>query len=93
MFMLPFKTSHCRLSLYWSFQFCDFKCNTDTNFLEKNFKIESDTITCNYQKVGYLLKCRIYGKTSHINKEKFGTRFKNFKSAHRSHGIKQKVSK
>ena len=69
-------------------QICDFICDTDTFSVKDSgeiFKIQSEILSCNSQKVVYLLKCRICGKAPYIGKakRKFRARFNNYKSAHR----------
>ena len=64
---------------------CAFICDTDTFSTKasgKTFKIQSGILNCKSQKVGYLLKCRIYGKTPYVGKEKakFRARFNNYKA-------------
>ena len=51
-------------------------------------------LNCNYQKVVYLLKCRICGKVYYVGKAKtkFRERFNNYKSAHRSYRKKTDIS-
>ena len=53
-------------------QVCYFICDTDT-FITKacgeTFKIQSGILSCNSQKVIYLLKCRICGEVSYVGKK------------------------
>ena len=71
-------------------QVCDYICDTDT-FTTKSFgetfKIQSGILNCNFQKVVYLLKCRICGEAPYVCKAKttFRARFNSYKSAHRSY--------
>ena len=48
----------------------------------ETFKIQSGTLNCNSQKLGYLFKFKICGEAPYIGKTKakFGLRFKNYKS-------------
>ena len=71
-------------------QVCDFICDTDTfstKACSETFKIQSGVLSCNSQKVVYLLKCRICEETPYVGnaKTKFRARFNNYKNAHRSY--------
>ena len=61
----------------------------------EKFKIQSEILNCNTQKVVYLLKCRIFGEVPYISKAKtkFRARFKTYKSEHRSYRKKRKILK
>ena len=78
-------------------QVYDFICDTDTFSTKacgETFKIQSGILNCNSQKVVYLLKCRICGKTLYVGKTKtkFRARFNNYKSADISYRKNRKVS-
>ena len=51
-----------------------------------NFKIQSDPLNCNSEKVLYLLKCKVCGEAPYVGKAKtkFRYRFNNYKSKHRA---------
>ena len=50
------------------------------------FKIQSEPLNCNSEKVLYLLRCKICDDTPYVGKAKtkFRLRFNNYKSKHRS---------
>ena len=78
-------------------QVCDFICNTDTFSTKacgETFKIQSGILNCNFQKVVYLLKCRICGEAPYVGKAKtkYKARFNKYKCAHRSYRRKRNVS-
>ena len=49
-------------------------------------KIQSGTLSCNSEKVLYLLKCKVRGDAPYVGKAKakFRYRFNNYKSKHRA---------
>ena len=78
----------------WETELCDFICDTDTfttKACDETFKIQSAILNCNSHKVVYCLKC---GEAPYVSKikTKFRAKFNNYKSAHRSHRKKGKVS-
>ena len=78
-------------------QVCHFICNTDaltTKACAETFKIQSEILNSNSQKVVCLLQCRICGEAPSVGKEKkkFKARFNNYKSAQKSYRKKRKVS-
>ena len=70
-------------------QICEL-CNTDTfstKACAKNFKILCGALNYNFQKVVYLLKCRICWEAPYVGKAetKFRARFNDYKSLHMSY--------
>ena len=57
-----------------------------TEVFQENFKIQSGPLTCNSEKVLYLLKCKVSGEVRFVGKAKtkFRYRFKHYKSKHRA---------
>ena len=71
-------------------QICEFICDTDafsTKACAKNFKILIGALNYNFQKVVYLLKCRICAEAPYVGKAKtkFRARFNDYKSLHMSY--------
>ena len=71
-------------------------CNTDTFSTKacgETFRIQSGTLNCN-SLVVYFLKCTICEDAPNVGnaKTKFRARFSNYKSAHRYHTKRRKVS-
>ena len=70
-------------------QVCDFIYgihNFTTKACDETFKIQSEILNGNSQKVAYFFKCKICGEAPYDGKAKtkFRARFNNYKSAHRS---------
>ena len=68
---------------------CDHIITTNTfatKPCEEVFKIQSGSLSCNSEKVLYLLRCKIFDDTPYVRKPKtkFRLRFNNYKSKHRS---------
>ena len=57
-----------------------------TEASQETFKIQSAPLTCDSEKVLYLLKCKICGEVPYVEKAKtkFRYRFNNYKSKHRA---------
>ena len=57
-------------------------------------KIQSGILNCNFQKVAYLLRCKVCLEPLYVGKEKtkFRGRFNNYKSANRFYRKKPKES-
>ena len=57
-----------------------------TEACQETFKIQSGPLTCDSEKVLYLLKCKICGEVPYVGKAKtkFRYRFNNYKSKHRA---------
>ena len=68
---------------------CD-SISTTTTFTteacQETFKIQKGPLNCDFQKVLYLLKCKVCGGVSYVGKAKtkFRYRFNNYKSKHRA---------
>ena len=56
-----------------------------TEACQVTFKIQSGPLTCDSEKVLYLLKCKVCGEVPYVGKakNKFRYRFNNYKSNHR----------
>ena len=57
-----------------------------TEACQETFKIQSGPLTCDSEKVLYLLKCKVCGEVPYVGKAKtkFRYRFNNYKSKHRA---------
>ena len=57
-----------------------------TEACQETFKIQSGPLTCDSEKVLYLLKCKVCGEVPYVGKAKtkFRCRFNNYKSKHRA---------
>ena len=57
-----------------------------TEACQETFKIQSGPLTCDSEKVLYLLKCKVCGELPYVGKAKtkFRYRFNNYKSKHRA---------
>ena len=77
--------NHVRKNLF--FLVCISAATTfTTKACQETLKIQSDPLTCDSQKVLYLLICKVCGEVPHVGKVKtnFLYRFNNYKSKHKT---------
>ena len=76
----------CRKKIYLICDSISTATTLTTEACRRAFKVQSGPLTCDSEKVLYLLKCKVCGEVPYVGKAKtkFRYRFNNYKSKHRA---------